>query len=182
MGEKKLSEIIDHLLNKHHKYLRDIMPVINKDMAAVKGLTLNPELKAKMDSVSEIVRDVDTDISQHLMKEENILFPTILDIEEAVLSGKADGHIGCGAEGPINQMKYEHDIIKESLARLEKDVKDISEMIPKTEHKDKDFVINFLKNSLEMKGDLLLHIKIEEEDLFPAAISLESKMGGGSED
>ncbi|MBI5185138.1 MAG: hemerythrin domain-containing protein [Nitrospinae bacterium] len=179
MGEKRLSEVIDLLLSKHHKYLRDIMPVVNKDLSSFKKLSLGPELKGKMDSVDEIVRDVDMDISQHLMKEENILFPTIIDMEEAVLSGKTDGHMGCGAEGPINQMKYEHDIIKESLARLEKDVKDISEMVQKTEHKDKEFVRNFIKNSLEMKEDLLLHIKIEEENLFPAAISLESKMGGG---
>lgn len=181
MGEKRLSEVIDLLLNKHHKYLRDIMPVINKDLSSFKKLSFGPDLKGKMDSVDEIVRDIDMDISQHLMKEENILFPTINDMEEAALSGNADGPIGCGTEGPINQMKYEHDIIKESLARLEKDVREISGLIDKTEHKDKDFVRNFIKNALEMKEDLLLHIKIEEEDLFPAALSLESKMGGGSD-
>ena len=177
MEKRRLAQIIDHLLNKHHKYLRDVMPRIKKDLSSMKTLPLEGDLKKKVDSVGEILQDIGMDIDQHLMKEENILFPTICDMEEAASSGAAGGSMGCGVQGPVNQMLYEHNTIKESLAHMEKDIQDISTLIRETGHGEKDFVQGLIKNSLEMKADLLEHIRIEEEDLFPSAMSLESEMG-----
>ncbi len=175
MEGKNLSETIDHLLDKHHQYLRDVLPVIKKDLASIKALSLEGKLKENVDSIHEILQEVDVDISQHLMKEENILFPTIKDMEESVASGQADGPIGCGVQGPVSQMLYEHNVLKESLNHMESDIQEFSGLIQGTQFEGEK-TKGLIRSCLEMKSDLLTHIKIEEEDLFPRAMNLESKV------
>jgi regulator of cell morphogenesis and NO signaling len=105
-----LAELADHIVATHHVFLWDEMEplaaLVDK-VARVHG-DRHPELAGIKDDYDALVDD----LSQHLMKEERILFPAI----HAQDAGEAG--FGCGVAGPIRQMMFEHDAAGDLLRRL----------------------------------------------------------------
>src|ERR1035441_7191774 len=81
--DESLGDLVSHITNTHHKYTREeiarLGPLFAK-VCSVHGAN-HPELLR--------VRDIFTGLSQelttHLMKEEMVLFPYIIRMEEAVI-------------------------------------------------------------------------------------------------
>jgi regulator of cell morphogenesis and NO signaling len=168
-----LGELIRHIVDEHHAYmkaalqrLRSLIPNVLKAHAAQHGDMLR--------QVQAIFNDLDEEISSHLMKEEQVLFPSIISAETHAQKGGPVLSAPCGSVcHPIQQMEYEHESAGRSLAALREVTCDYA--LPSDACPTFRAVYEELQR---MEADLHQHIHLENNILFPRAIELEKQSGG----
>jgi regulator of cell morphogenesis and NO signaling len=95
-------DIIDYLESTHHQYIRDTGPLLieyTQKMLRAHGNDC-PEVKP----LAALVQALVDDLTPHLYKEEQILFPAIRALSQGEQVNSCFGHIG----NPINAMEHEH--------------------------------------------------------------------------
>jgi regulator of cell morphogenesis and NO signaling len=121
--------------------------------------------------VQKVFSALAAELSVHLMKEEQILFPYISRMEENVLAGEAAPPAMFGTVlNPVRMMMQEHDGAGDSLRSLRTVTKDYT--VPA------DACISYrtLYQALqEYEADLHQHIHLENNILFPRAVAMEAK-------
>jgi regulator of cell morphogenesis and NO signaling len=142
-----LAELIDHILETHHVYLKVNLPRIEEMVAKVAKAhgALAPPIAA-------VFGPMKAELDQHLMKEEMILFPMI----------RTQGR---GAIGPIRVMLAEHDSAGEALAELRKLT---GGFVAPKEACNTWKALYF--ELAELERDLHRHIHLENNVLFPRAL------------
>jgi regulator of cell morphogenesis and NO signaling len=106
-----------------------------------------------------------------MMKEEHILFPHIIALENAVSSGRPKPRPVFGTvSNPVHMMQLEHDSAGAAL-------KSISELTRNyTPPEEACFSYKTLFTALkEFESDLHQHVHLENNILFPRAIAMESE-------
>ena len=163
-----LGELVSHIVEVHHGYmktalprLRSLIPTVLKAHEAHHGSVLH--------QVQDLFKALDAELSNHLMKEEQVLFPYIVAAEAHIQEGLPKPSAPCGsARHPIRQMEHEHESAGKSLAKLREVTHDYA--LPT------DACPTFIAmyEELErMEADLHQHIHMENNILFPRAIELE---------
>ena len=106
-----LTELIDHIVNYHHQYVKDNMPVIQQHLkkVVIKHGDSYPYMKKIEKNFDEVCKD----FSQHLMKEELILFPKIRRIDPSTNSSNSISTI-------INIMEIEHQDAGQMMDEIKK--------------------------------------------------------------
>jgi regulator of cell morphogenesis and NO signaling len=121
--------------------------------------------------VKEVFAALAAELSVHLMKEEQILFPYVARMEESVLAGEAAPPAMFGTVlNPVRMMMQEHDGAGDSLRTLRRVTRDYA--VPE------DACISYrtLYQALEgYEADLHQHIHLENNILFPRAVAMEGK-------
>ena len=133
-------QLAQRILDTHHALLKRELPRLGGVLQ--KG---DPEL-------SRVFRELWQTMEEHLWKEEAILFPAIFALSDG------EQAMGCGVMGPIRQMGYEHDIIRELETRLRK-------LAPRAGAEQSALIA--------LLDDLAVHAQTEDDQLFPQALSLE---------
>src|SRR5579872_288798 len=111
------------------------------------------------------------ELISHMMKEEHILFPHIVALEEAISSGRPKPKPVFGTvSNPVHMMELEHDSAGAAL-------KLISTLSANyTAPEDGCFSYKTLYAALkDFETDLHQHVHLENNILFPRAIKLESE-------
>jgi regulator of cell morphogenesis and NO signaling len=165
-----LSELIGHILDKHHVYTKSEMarlePLIEKVIAAHGGN--HSELRV----IGEVFQRLCADLKPHMFKEEQILFPYILEMERASQQNRPAPLAPFGTvNNPVRMMMMEHETVGEILRELRALSSDYT--VPT------DGCISYqtLYQALEaFEGDLHQHIHLENNILFPRAIELEGSL------
>ena len=125
-------------------------------------------------TAKDLFKALDTELSSHLMKEEQVLFPYIVALETHVRKGSPKPHAPFGtARNPIRQMEHEHESAGEALAKLREVTCDYA--LPA------DACPTFIamyEDLQRMEGDLHQHIHLENNILFPRVVDLEGVPGG----
>ena len=108
-----MTELADHIEETHHAYLRSELPrltrLVNK-VTAVHG-----DAHEWLEETRTVFASLVAELEPHMMKEEEILFPMIREIEGAGSSRV----FHCGTvENPIRVMEHEHDNAGRALERL----------------------------------------------------------------
>ena len=164
-----LHELINHILQVHHAYMKEALP-------RLKGLVQKvlhahgAHHGAMLRQVQDLYNTLDTELTNHLQKEEEILFPYIV-AAEAHRQGGPEGPAACfGSVGnPIRQMEREHESAGAVLAQIRKVTGGYA--LPD----DACPTFRALYEEMErMEGDLHQHIHLENNILFPKAIAMES--------
>jgi len=159
-----LPALIDHILDTHHAYMKAQLPRVEARLAKV--------LQAHSDRHGDMLRRLaavygamKTELDGHLAKEEIVLFPLV----RALDGGAKAGPFHCGSvQNPIRVMFMEHDSAGEALAEVRRLTSDY------TAPEDACNTFKALYFELvEMESDLHRHIHLENNILFPRAISLE---------
>lgn len=165
-----LAFLADFIVATHHAYLRktlpDIMAYANK-VARVHG-NHHPELIR----VNELVEAINEELTPHMMKEEQILFPFIKELSNAKEKNHpaSASHFGT-VQNPIRMMEMEHETVGEVLAELRR-VTNGYAMPP-----DACASYSLLYRMLpEFEDDLHTHIHLENNILFPKAVELEKEL------
>ena len=106
---------------------------------------------------------LDAELSSHLMKEEQVLFPYIIAIEAHHQKGMPEPSAPCGSvRHPIQQMEYEHESAGNALAKLREVTYDYA--LPS----DACPTFRAMYEELQrMEADLHQHIHLENNILFP---------------
>ena len=163
-----LSEIIRHIVATHHEYLRRELPRIENRLEKVYRV-YNQRYGPTLIGLPEVFASLSAELTSHMAKEENVLFPAIEAYERAADTGKPLPTVPFGTvANPIHMMEDEHEIAGQALSRIREITQDFA--VP--EHACVTF--RALMSGLdELERDLHMHIHLENNVLFPRAKQLE---------
>jgi regulator of cell morphogenesis and NO signaling len=160
------SALADHIEQTHHAYLRGELPrlaELAERVLAVHG-DRHPEL-AEVQDAFEVLR---ADLQPHLVREEQILFPLIREIDAAL---RADGWVNGEVKNPVGVLQDDHEQVGALLARLHELTNSF------TTPEDGCASYRALCDGLRrLADDTHLHVHKENNILFPAAIEHERRL------
>jgi len=107
-----MTELVDHIEETHHEYLKTELPRLRQLVAKV--ASKHGESFPWLNDVRSTFGELQAELEPHMQKEEQILFPMIRDMER--VGGSAHGRPM--VEGPISVMEHEHDNAARALQRL----------------------------------------------------------------
>jgi regulator of cell morphogenesis and NO signaling len=166
----ELDFLTDHILNVHHNYVEQNIPLILtycEKVAKVHGKT-HPEVI----KIRDLFYQIAGELASHLKKEELILFPFIKKAVKAEKEGSSLQRPPFGtAENPVRMMEAEH----ESAGELFKEIARLSDGYTAPEGACNTFRAMYAKLD-EFEQDLHLHVHLENNILFPKALELERKV------
>lgn len=162
-----LDLLADYIEKTHHRYVEEKIPVLLQfldKLCKVHGIG-HPELF----QIKELFVGCAEELSQHMKKEESILFPFIKKMVKATLSDKWISQPPFGTvENPIAMMMHEHDAEGE---RFRKIAVLTNNYTPPADACNTYRVTFSMLNDFEQ--DLHKHIHLENNILFPKAVKLE---------
>jgi regulator of cell morphogenesis and NO signaling len=167
-----LRRLIALIVDTHHDYVKTELPRLA--MLAQKVVGKHGDTQAHLPVLKGVLAQLDEELIHHLGKEEHVLFPYIVKLEEAQASGGAQPHECFGSvTHPISMMTREHDAAGELLAQIEELTQNFT-----TPAEACPTYLAFYTGLKEFQQDLHQHIHLENNILFPRAIELENAVLG----
>ena len=162
-----LADLIAHIKNTHHKYTREEMarlgPLFDK-VCSVHGNN-HPELL----QIRGLFQGLTQELTTHLMKEEMVLFPYIVRMEEAAIEKEPLVPAPFGTvQNPVSMMEHEHDSAGNALRAMREASNGYSAPA--------DSCVSYqtlYKTLAAFETDLHQHIHLENNILFPRAVAME---------
>jgi len=161
------AELIAHIVEKHHAFTREELERLDVLLAKVCGVhgQNHPELFHIQDQFGTLRGELEP----HMLKEDRVLFPYIVQMEEAVVANQPLPQPPFGTvRNPVRVMMTEHDAAGYILGRMREASADYT--VPP------DGCISYktLFSALTaLEVDLHQHIHLENNILFPRAAELE---------
>ena len=116
-ADVSLSELIDHILDKHHAYTRDEMGHLTPLMAKV--ASRHGEHYQYLLELKELFQAFCDDLEPHMMKEEMVLFPYIQKLDYSYSNHLTATYPPFGTvQHPVNMMNIEHEEVGELLSKM----------------------------------------------------------------
>lgn len=164
-----LAELIAYILETHHIFTRSEMARI--EALSAKVINAHSANHPELFKVDNLFQRLCADLKPHMFKEEQMLFPYIVDMEQAQAGGQPDPFAPFGTvKNPIRMMSLEHDNAGDILRELRAVTADYT--VPP------DACISYQTLYKALQGfekDLHQHIHLENNILFPRAIVLETR-------
>lgn len=170
-NEWGLDFLADYIVNTHHTYVRKTVPDLRKYAAKVAQVHggNHPELL----EIYAIVEEVGTELLNHAVKEERVVFPYIKEIYAAKINGtplQQNASLG-SVRGPINLMEMEHEVVGRSVDKI----REISNNYALPEDACASYSLLY-KMLEEFEDDLHVHVHLENNILFPKALEIEKQL------
>jgi len=163
-----LGSLIEHIVTTHHVYVKQGIPRLQQLLHKV--VSVHGKSHPELGKIQQTFQPMAAELTSHMMKEEHILFPHIVALENAVNSGRPKPVPVFGTvSNPVHMMELEHDSAGAAL-------KSISELSGNyTPPEEACFSYKTLFTALkEFESDLHQHVHLENNILFPRAIAMES--------
>ncbi|MDP1831969.1 MAG: iron-sulfur cluster repair di-iron protein [Geothrix sp.] len=161
--DASLTDLMAHIESTHHAYLRTELPRLETLLQKVLGA--HGENHPELDKVLDLFQALSSDLMPHLMKEEQILYPYIRQME----AGQPAQACFATVQGPIRVMESEHEAVGAMLAGLRAHTNEY------TTPADGCATFRALYLGLkELEADTHLHIFLENQILHPRAKQLEA--------
>lgn len=166
---ESLTALSAHIVDTHHLFTKQELARLEKllDKVCSRHGANHPELS----SLREVFLHLKQDLIPHMLREEQVLFPYIARMEEAVRNGQEIPPPFFGTvQNPVRMMTMEHDTAGDLLHEL----RQISNGY--TPPQDACISYQTLYQALaEFEADLHQHIHLENNFLFPRAIEIENE-------
>lgn len=147
-----LPEIIDHIIVRYHDRHREQLPELILQAGKVERVHANKEAVPR--GLTKYLTMLYEELTSHMMKEERILFPMIKQ------------GMGSQAGGPVSVMESEHDEAGELIEVIKHTTNNV------TPPEDACTTWRALYIGInEMIDDLMNHISLENNVLFPRALA-----------
>jgi regulator of cell morphogenesis and NO signaling len=158
--------LVEHIVAVHHSYLCRELPRLTGLLESV--VAAHAERHPELLEVRGIFRSLKQELELHMLKEENVLFPMVVQLESAATAPV----FHCGTVGnPVRVMEHEHADAGNALARL----RDLTAGY--TAPADGcNLYRALLAGLVDLETDLHRHIHLENEVLFPRAIARETAL------
>ena len=165
--QEPLSDLIAHINNTHHKFVREetarLGPLFEK-VCSVHGKNHSELLR-----IQATFAALAQELAMHMMKEERVLFPHIVRMEEAVMQKEPVLPPPFGTvENPVAMMIHEHDSAGEALRSMRQASGGYAPL--------PDACVSYQTLYRALAGfeaDLHQHIHLENNILFPRTIEME---------
>jgi regulator of cell morphogenesis and NO signaling len=165
-----LTDLIGHILAKHHVYTKEEMARLQPLIAKV--ISAHGENHPELGQIGDVFQQVCADLTPHMAKEEKVLFPYLEELEASLLQNRPAPFAPFGTvKNPVRMMMMEHDTVGDLLRELRALSSDYA--VPA------DGCISYqtLYQALEVfEKDLHQHIHLENNVLFPRAVEMEDKV------
>jgi regulator of cell morphogenesis and NO signaling len=162
--------LIGYILSTHHAYVRSALPAIAGELATLVDaqLTRHPELSR----VAVYFDQMRGDLEQHLVKEEQVLFPYVRDLATRdPTTTRADSPFGT-VENPIRMMEREHRDATDAL----RTIRELTHGFTAPPDGSAAYVA-CMADLARFERDLHRHVHLENNVLFPKAVELEAGLG-----
>ncbi|NUM53414.1 MAG: iron-sulfur cluster repair di-iron protein [Candidatus Hydrogenedentes bacterium] len=161
-----LTELADHVEHTHHAYLSSELPRL--DALTEKVASVHGGEDARLHDVRKTLLSLAAEMTSHMMKEEQILFPMIRRLE----ASEALPKFHCGSiTNPVRQMEMEHHDAGAALERMRTLTDDYT---------PPDWACNTYRVMLDalarLEHDMHQHVHKEDNVLFPRAAKLEAEL------
>jgi regulator of cell morphogenesis and NO signaling len=164
------AELITHIVDKHHAFTREELVRLEALLAKVSGV--HGENHPELFQIQEHFGKLRGELESHMLKEENVLFPYIVRMEEAAVANQTlPPPPFRTVQNPVRVMMGEHDAAGYILGRIREASSDYS--VPP------DGCISYktLYSALTaLEVDLHQHIHLENNLLFPRTVELEDML------
>ena len=149
------SQLINHIVNRHHKYLQAELPVLSEFVAKVYRVhgSRHPELA----EINRRFHEMKLELDEHLIAEEELLFPLLLAYGENPTEDRR-----MRAMARVDELESDHRSVGDILRELRELTSDYT--LP--EGACKTYQLTYLKLQ-ELESDLFEHIHLENNILFP---------------
>lgn len=161
--------LINYIVEAHHAYTRQALQTLQKLAEKVRNAhgQNHPELLV----VERLVAELTADLIPHMLKEEQVLFPFVEKLEDAVTKQREAPVPFFGTvQNPIRMMMLEHETAGEKLVEMRGLTMDYA--LP--EEACPSYRALFAK-LIDLEADLHQHIHLENNILFPRALDLEER-------
>lgn len=163
-----LTELVDHIQQTHHAYLREKLPLL--DMLIERVDSVHGADDPRLGDVRKTLLALAAELTSHMMKEEQILFPMIRQLD---VSNSLPG-FHCGSiVNPIQQMELEHHDAGAALERMR--ILTDSYLPPNRACTTYRAMLDALAH---LEQDMHRHIHKEENVLFPRAVERQNELAG----
>lgn len=168
-----LDLLVDYIVDNHHRFVRRLTPALKaytEKVARVHGANHPETVK-----IAGLFDKIATDLTMHMQKEENILFPYIKALAEADRTGTPLPVPFFGAiENPIRMMEAEHADAGNDMEQI----RTLSNTFTPPAEACTTFRVSY-QELQAFECDLHQHVHLENNILFPKAIELERKLRSG---
>lgn len=165
-----LDFLADYIVNTHHSYVKKNLPDLKA--YADKVMRVHGNAHPELLRVNQLVHEVYNELTAHLVKEEQVLFPYVKELVAAKgnTATMHAAHFGT-VQNPINMMEMEHEVVGKNLAEIREITNNFT--LPDDACASYSLLYRMLD---EFEEDLHLHVHLENNILFPQAIELEKKI------
>lgn len=162
-----LRELTQHIVAKHHRYVREAIPRVSALLGKVKSK--HGQNHAELAGIEGLFLDLGQEMYGHMQKEEQILFPYIETLERATIEKrKPEPPFFGSARNPIHMMMQDHDNAGELLREMRK--LSSGYQAPKEACESYRELYRSLE---EFEADMHTHVHLENNILFPRTVKLE---------
>lgn len=161
-----LDFLADYIVNTHHSYVKKTIPDVRnyaEKVAKVHGAH-HPELF----EINKLAQEVCDEMSEHMIKEENVLFPYV----KHLVNTKGKGYVKFDSlddiKEPIDIAVTEHELAGNNMDKIRK----LSNNYELPEDACASYSYLF-KTLDEFENDLHIHVHLENNILFPKALDME---------
>lgn len=167
-----LKSLVDHILNTHHEYVRTEIPRLQQILDKVEAV--HGKNHSNVSTVNRLFGELAQELAAHMLKEEDVLFPYVVKMENAVAAGKTAPPAFFGSvRNPTAAMEHEHEVAGDLLREIRKNCDDFE--VPA----DVCTTFRAMYQGLEeFERDLHQHIHLENNILFPRALRMEQENVG----
>ncbi|THF76070.1 iron-sulfur cluster repair di-iron protein [Cohnella fermenti] len=157
--EEKIATLIDYIVQRHHGYLRKELPLLSGFVTKILRVHGggHPELAA----VHKIFHQMKLELDQHLIEEEETLFPLFKQYES---EPAAEVHVR--AVQGLRELEADHSSVGEYLKAIRMITNDFK-LPPEA---CKTYTLAFRKLE-ELESDMFEHVHLENNILFPRITS-----------
>ena len=165
-----LDLLADYIEKTHHRYVEDKSPELISYLDKI--CEVHGENHTELYEIKELIQQTVGNLSQHMKKEELVLFPYIRKMENAKRTSELLQKPSFGSiQNPINQMESEHSAEGDRFRSIET----LSNNYTPPEDACNTYRVSFAMLK-EFQDDLHLHIHLENNILFPKSILLEKQL------
>ena len=166
-NERTLASLIAHIVETHHGFVRRETPRIEGLLAKV--IAKHGRAHPEIGQIGQLFAAIGQEISTHMLKEEQVLFPYIEKMERAVAGGNPVPPAFFGSvERPIANMVAEHD----DAGALLTQIRELSHGFTAPAGACPTFLA-LCRGLEDFERDLHRHVHLENNILFPRAIGME---------
>lgn len=168
----ELDALAGHIVSKHHRYVRNILPSLLAHTAKV--ASVHGERHPEVVEIARLFEEVGAEMTSHMYKEEMMLFPYITMLAAAKRAGASAPRAPFGTiANPIRMMEAEHASAGGAMQRI----RELSANYEPPADACTTYRVSY-QELRQFELDLHAHVHLENNILFPGAMALEAALHG----
>ena len=166
--DARMAKLISHILEQHHRFTRDELARLSSLLTKVCGV--HGMNHAELAEIREVFTPLSAELLDHMQKEEQVLFPHLIGMEDAVERRQPiPSPFFLTVLNPIEILMADHESAGEALQAIRRLSSDFT--VPADGCGSFRALYQGLK---EIEQDLHQHIHLENNILFPRAARMEN--------